>query len=352
MSPKLFLATAIVTAITLAAAVVAVVSEAHVATVQTSNEPAFAELRKNPDAVTKIIIKDAHTAFTLNRGSDGRWSAPDKFDYPADTAKVRDLVVTMADMQLVEPKTVMPDRYQRLEVENLDAEDAKSRLVRLESQDGTVLAEALFGKAVNRKTGPANAGVYMRPVGAERAWLASGDLAPDVAVNQWLDRSIVDLAASDVRKVAVEPQASPPYAIERSKGEDDFHVADLPKDAAVKQDDVNRLGAALANLSFKEVKPADQINWPETPDTATFETFDKLAIDVRLTKVEDATWISISAAYLGDQSDESDGATAARKQADDINQRVGKWAYQVPDHVADRLRRPLDELLDTSSSTS
>jgi Domain of unknown function (DUF4340) len=352
MSPKLFLGTAAVTAIAVVAAVFAVIGETEIRTVGTSNEPAFAELRKNPDAAAKVILRDAHNTFTLDRGSDGRWIAPDKFDYRADSAKVRDLVVKMADMELIEPKTDRPDRYHRLGVEDLDAEDAQSRLVRLESQDGTVLAEALFGKAYNHKTGPANSGIYMRRVGAERAWLASSDLTLDVDINKWLDRTIVDLAASDVRKVAMKPQASQPYAVERSQAGGDFHVADLPEDIAIKQTDVNRLSSALAGLTFQDVKPKDQMTWPEASDTAKFETFDKLGVEVRLAKVGDTTWIAVSAAYLGDEADQGDGAAAARGTADDINKHAGSWVYQISEYAADRLRLPLDKLLEDKSGTS
>ena len=352
MSLKIFLGAVIVTAITFAAAVVAVVGEAHIATVETSNQPAFAALHKNPDAVAKIIIRDADNGFTLIRGDGGQWTAPDKFDYSVDRDKVRNLVVKMADMQLIEPKTARPDLYHRLEVGDLDAADAQSRYVRLESKDGTVLAEALFGKTVNHKTGPANTGIYLRPVGSERAWLVSSDLAIDTEPNKWLDSTIVDLASGVVRRVAVRPQASRPYAIERKEGEDDFHVVDLPDDVAIKQNDVNRIGSEFASLTFEDVKPKDQMSWPEAADTAKLETFDNLGIEARLAKVEDKTWIQMSASYLGDEADDSEDAKAARQRAADINQRVGKWVYQIPDYAADRLRRPLDELLEIASNTS
>ena len=352
MSPKVFLGTAIVTVITLAVAVVGVMSEGQVNTVKTSNEPAFAVLRKNPDAVSKVILSDAHNTFTLNRGNDGQWTAPDKFDYPADGARVRELVVKMADMQLIEPKTDRPDRYHRLEVEDLDAKGAQSRLVRLESKDGTILAEALFGKPVNHKTGPANTGIYMRRVGDKRAWLASGDIRADVTIKKWLDRHIVDLPGADVSRVSISPQGAQAYTVERGKGESDFHVVDLPKDTAIKQSDVNRLGSGLANLIFEDVKPKDSMTWPAASDEAKFETFGKLGLEVRLAKVEDATWIAVSAAYLGDQSDQSDDAKAARTKADDINKRAGNWVYQISKYSADRLRRPLDQLLAKSSGTS
>ena len=61
------------------------------------------------------------------------------------------------------------------------------------------------------------------------------------------------------RKVAMKPQASPPYAVERSQAGGDFHVADLPEDIAIKQTDVNRLSSALAGLTFQDVKPKDQM---------------------------------------------------------------------------------------------
>ena len=45
-------------------------------------------------------------------------------------------------------------------------------------------------------------------------------------------------------------------------------------------------------------------------------------------------------------------AEESQRKAEEISERVGDWAYQISDYAANRLRRPLDELLEDPSGTS
>ena len=47
-----------------------------------------------------------------------------------------------------------------------------------------------------------------------------------------------------------------------------------------------------------------------------------------------------------------DVAEAWQRKAEEISERAGDWAYQFSDCAANRLRRPLDELLEDPSGTS
>ena len=54
---------------------------------------------------------------TLIRDGDS-WLVAEKGNYPANAAKISQIVRAMADLTLVEPKTQKPDLYPRLEVED------------------------------------------------------------------------------------------------------------------------------------------------------------------------------------------------------------------------------------------
>jgi hypothetical protein len=123
-------------------------------------------------------------------------------------------------MRLIEPKTRQPERFSRLEVEDVDAEDARSRSVRLEDADGEVLAEAIFGKQRNRLTGVQQSGTYLRMPGDEQSWLASGGLEIASEVTAWLDSSIMDVASEEIRRIELDPLDADAYVVARGRGRD------------------------------------------------------------------------------------------------------------------------------------
>ncbi|MCC2664134.1 MAG: hypothetical protein K0S35_2056, partial [Geminicoccaceae bacterium] len=200
MSPKVFLTLLALTVVAAGAALLTALARPGAAPVRYVDEPAFPALRENPDAVAKLALTTPEGSFTLVRETGDRWSALERYGYVVEEDQVRALVVGLADMRLIEAKTRLPERYGRLEVEDVGAADAKSRLLRLESADGEVLAEALFGTQQHRLTGHQAAGTYLRRPGEDQSWLASGAVAIDPTVVDWLDAQIVDLEPAQIAR--------------------------------------------------------------------------------------------------------------------------------------------------------
>ena len=122
------------------AAAVAIVVQPSVSTVRVDNQPAFEILRRAPDSATKVVIENRKNRIALHRQDDGTWAATDRFDYQVKSDLVYRLIAELADMQLIEPKTRQPDRYKRLELEDIDAEGSFSQLVRLYDRGDNLLA--------------------------------------------------------------------------------------------------------------------------------------------------------------------------------------------------------------------
>ncbi len=345
MSPKVFAGWAVAAALAIVAATAAVLARPETATVKIDNAPVFAALHARPEAVARIVIKTADGSFALHRGADGRWRVADKYDYPADATKVRDLVVGLADLKLVEPKTRRPELYPRLEVEDVDAPKSKSRLVRVEDKDGKALAEAIIGKRRFRYTGGATNGVYIRRPGEAQAWLASGRAKVEPQLLDWLDQTVVNVARETVARVAIEPSKGPAYAAARDDADASFRIEGL-KDVKLNPDTDDRLSGVLAYVDFDDVKPVDKLTWPADAKTARVTTFDGVEISVRLARIDDADWATVSARVVDPPVAGKGDAKAARKQADKINARTKGWAYRLPGYVVERLTRPRDALIE------
>src|SRR5918994_3441859 len=217
MSPKAFVVLAAVTVIITVAAVLAVLSQPAVTTLRFVDEPAFPALRENPDAVAKIALTTPEGTITLVRETGDRWSALERYGYPVDRKQVRNLVVALADMRLIERKTAQPERYDRLQVEAPDADNAQSQLVRLESAEGKVLAEAIIGKQRYRLTGTEPSGTYLRRPDEAQSWLASGGVQIEQTVARWLEAEVVDIAPEAIRRIEIERAGEPGYVAAREK---------------------------------------------------------------------------------------------------------------------------------------
>jgi len=315
-------------------------------------------------------------------------------------------VVALADMRLIERKTAQPEHYGRLEVEDPGAEDAKSRLVRLEAADGTVLAEAIIGKQRHRLTGTEPSGTYLRRPGEATSWLASGGVQIGEEVTRWLDHEIVDLNSRAIERIAIEPVAEPGYVVERDRPDGAWRMADLAEGEALKDDpDFARLTGAVSDLRLEDVKPRDQLSWPAESNLARIRTFDGLEMTVRLAKIDDQYWATFDARALeptasaesappaeatSGSAEEPRGApeTAAGSAGDpetqaaadgdgsaeateaegteeveleevdppldpaELSRRLAKWAFQIPEHLFNRLSTARSEFVTGQDGTS
>ena len=314
MNPKVFLVLAALTAVTTIAAVFAVLSQPTATTLQFVDEPAFPALRENPDAVAKIILSSPAGTITLVRETGDRWAALERHGYPVDRKRVRDLVVALADMRLIERKTAQPERYDRLEVEAPDAENAESELVRLEAADGTVLAEAIIGKQRYRLTGTEPSGTYLRRPDEAQSWLASGGIQIDREVARWLDGEIVDLDPEAIRRIEIQRAGESSYAAVRDDPGGELHLAGLAGDETLKEDaDLTRLTVRCPSVRLDDVRPREQLTWPAEQHTARVETFDGVELSVRLAQIDDRYWATFEARTVAPTQNGGAAPAAAAK---------------------------------------
>jgi hypothetical protein len=401
MSPKAFVILAAITLVAVVGAVFAVLSQPGTTTLQVVDEPAFPTLREEPDAVAKIVVTTPGGSITLVRETGDRWAALERYGYPVDRQRVRELVVALADMRLIERKTAQPEHYHRLQVEDPGAEDAKSHLVRLESADGTVLAEAIIGNQRHRLTGTEPSGTYLRRPGEAASWLASGGVQIGDDVAAWLDDQIVDLNGRAIERISIQPATGRGYVVERDDPGGELRLADLGEGETAKEDaDFARLTGALSGVRLQDVKPRDQLSWPEESSLAQIRTFDGLELTVRLAQIDDGYWATFDArpiepaAATAAADEAASGAetetapeTAAEPASDDtpaaesasaegagaraegveeisleeanepidpveLGRHLGKWAYRIPEHLYNRLTTGRSEFVSGPDGTS
>jgi hypothetical protein len=345
MSPRIFLGWLVVTAVTVVLAVFVVLERPTATFDPVDREPVFPSLRSNPDAVAKLEVKSRFGSFLLVR-ADGDWSTPDRFDYPIDENDVRRLIVSLSDMRYIERKTSRPERFARLEVEDIEGINSESAYVRIADENDSVLAEAIIGRPSARFIDGSSTGTYIREPGTNNVWLVSGIANVQTRLIPWLERTIVSVPVNTVARIELASSEGTVMLSRENPDSDDFVLADAPEDRALNNRKVETISRSLANVDLEDVKPRGELALPDDANTATVTTFDGVAVTVRLAKIDNKAWSTFAATYTGDPSDQSDAATAARAAVAEINQRVGDWAYWLPSAAFDNLTATLEDVLE------
>jgi len=290
--------------------------------------------------VGSVAIKRNALSLTFVRDGDN-WLVAEKGNYPAAAGKVRQIVLAMADLLLVEPKTQQAEFYPRLDVE--DPGNGKSTLVTLKDKSGATLAEMIIGKRRYDRLGTGTDGVYVRKPGDSQAWLARGSLEFSEQLSSWLDRRVLDIPEKRIAKATLTQPDGTKLVITRAKPEDKFTIEDAPPDAKFKSETVTGEPAmALETLDLDDVKPAAEMPVPDKDVvTGSFTTFDGLTVDVRLLDKDDAHWVALSAS----------GSGATEGEAKAINHKAEHWTYAIPSYKAAQLKTKLADLLEPAKGS-
>ncbi|MBT5945524.1 MAG: DUF4340 domain-containing protein [Rhodospirillaceae bacterium] len=344
MSPRVFLGWLVLTAVTVVLTIVVGLGRETSSFDLIEREPVFAQLRDAPESATKIEIESRFGAFTMNQGGDG-WVTPERDDYPIDEGDIRRLIVGLSDMRYVERKTSNPERFYRLEVQDIETELSDSVYVKVQNAQGGVLAETIVGRPSARFFEGRASGTYIREAGTNNVWLVTGVTNVQTRLIPWLKRNIVGIPANRVASISVGTGEGA-YTISRNAPEDEgFSITGAPEGRKLDGDKATSVSRALASVELEDVRPRTELALPDDASVASVTTFDGLTVNVRLAELDRKKWAIFDAAYTGDPADQSEGAVAARASVEEINARVGKWVYWLPSATFTNLTRPIDDVL-------
>ena len=304
-----------------------------------AGQPVLPEAAKRLADIGRMALIHGDQKTTLLRAGDG-WSIEERGNYPADTVKVRQTLLALADLRYVEPKTAQPDSYARLEVEDAGGKDSKSTLVTLADDKGALLGEVIVGKHRGDQLGGGEGGVYVRKPGNAQSWLAQGNLDLADTTAAWLSKKILDLPLAQVKQVVLTQPDGSAVTLTRDKPEDKLHLAEMPKDKKLKYESVlDDAAASLAALQLDDVRPAKDFEFPKDGvGKAQFVSFTGLTLSVELADKDGASWARFTAAGSGD----------VEKQAADLNTTLSPWIYALASAKAKTLRDKLDDLVEAA----
>ncbi|MEZ6013895.1 MAG: DUF4340 domain-containing protein [Planctomycetota bacterium] len=347
-------------------------------------------LEKRLNDVAAVRIEGGDAPFTLEKSGDD-WLVKEKAGYPADGAKLRQLLIELRRARRIEQKTASPSGFEQLGVQEPDAEGSESRAVVLLDAKGDEITRVIVGKRRFGKgsaTGPVRADeeTYVRVSGDSSAWLAAGKLAFDTSPLRWLDQVIFDVPRDRVAAAEyARPEGDALTLSRATKDEFEMKPLTVPDGREAKTPlGTSQAVNALTGLRFDDVASAAGFEWPAAAEvTTSFWTFDGLKVTAESIDKEGKTWTRFRAEVVDagtrpgavsepagpptpavDVSDvanaltgEGDPAAEAppkpagptpeelASEAQKINAKVSGWVFNVPSWKANAFKMKLEDVL-------
>jgi hypothetical protein len=361
MTPRAFTYLCVAAALSVLFAIVSYASNNQWSTGKTTGEKLFPSLVSDASQIATIEVRQGENTVVLER-KGGSWYLKTRDGFPADPAKVRTLLVGLAEADLTEAKTRRADRYSVLELEDPAEKGTKSRLVRLIGAKGNVMGEVVVGKKRQDILSVAKGGTYVRRPGNPQTWLANAEIDAPSAAKEWVKTSVIALDSSKIARVTIEVPGEEALKIEReapaapAKDKDGKEqlpavapgpgklrfVAFPPDGKKLKEANAaETLVRSLATIDMEDFRKLDAPPSGAGVSTVKVEVADGPVTTLRLRKDGDTYWMSVTASGEGDE---------AKKAAAEISQRTQGWEYRLATTKAEAILKKRADLLEASGS--
>jgi hypothetical protein len=335
---------AAVTALVVLAAVAAILVRQDATVTALKDTRAFPGLEDRIPDIARIEMswsRDGAVEQVTVARDDGIWRILEQGGYPADTGRVRDFVLSLAELKLVEAKTADPERYARLGVADVSDAGSEATRVRMLGRDGDVLADVLIGK--ERASGTGAPMVYIRPAAEARSWLALGRVDDVQRAASWADNTVIDIGADRIQEIHLTGPDGKVLEVRRTgEGEKPFELMNMPEDREFATFyTLNEITDGLAKLSFEEVRAMGEVAFEPSLGNAIYQTRSGLTVIVDFAEVPGKdgavqTWTHFSINVAPDATEEAKSFAEAHKE------RLSQWAYRLSASRTERLRHTLE----------
>lgn len=277
---------------------------------------AFPGLGARLAEAARIEVSRHDGSLVVERGPGDVWGLPAKGGHPARQERVREVLVGLSELRLVEARSADPATHDRLGVDDPMRAGSTASLLRVRDASGAVLAEIVAGRRRTRTAGGVPEQVTVRRPAEAQVWLAEGRLSVDADPQLWVDRDLANLARERVLRVAVSRPGEPPLELARA-GEADapLRVVIPPEPGALDDLSVDEVARAFEFLTFLDVRPEAEATGDAVGESR-FDLTDGLAIRARVSREGEAVWVRLAA----------EGETEESRR---LVARLSGWAYQV-----------------------
>lgn len=301
------------------------------------------DLLKKPDQIAKVILQDSTHTLTLQKAGDV-WQVSEKNNYPVLREKVEELIYSLADLRVVEPKTSNKEYYKQLDVNDIAEADSQAVLITITDKYNDSIVKLYIGKREGINLGEEyKENIFVRRANEDQAWLVQGVIPLSNDFRDWVEQPLLGIIESDqIKRVEIEKNKGGKVTITKDKQEqEDFSLTNvvLKKDMVLDLDAVNTVPFEMAELEFNDVRPAsNNLDW-NNGITATLETFPGVKVVLNMIRDGDKVLAKVQA-----NASEASKPELQQKVLT-FNQAKSAWVYELSPDIYKELALSNDDFL-------
>ena len=288
--------------------------------------PLIPGLMEKINTIEAVSIEHGGKTMTFQKNEAGDWGMVETDGYPADKERIRNILIGLAGLEKIEPKTALPEFYPDLQVEDNIDEKSKSYLVTLLNSEGNPLTRLLIGKRTKGISWNGQ-GYFVRFPNEAQSWLVRGNVDVTGDMRSWLAVRLLPLVKGRTSSVtivdgtktreAVYKRVAPAMPMQPSFVSDSYFI--------ISDDFIADMEEALTAFDFADVAARPKNLGQETPFSSAFiETFDGLNIYLFLYLMDSKPFAAVSFAATANAD------PAVKEEAVELEQRHAPWLYQMP----------------------
>jgi len=239
-------------------------------------------------AEVDVVAKGVTTRITR---SGAQWGLADRGGYRIQQDKLRELLTGLTELRITEPRTSDPTQYDKLGVDDPNSTAGTANLLRVLDAQGKPIAELITGHRRVRTAGNLPESLYIRRPGEAQSWLAEGRLPVDADAQLWLERDVVNVAATDVVKILT---SRPESTLQFDRDGDKMALTapvEHPKLDEYRLEDVFR---GLEQVTLSDVEPASKPREGKV-GVAIYTLADQTVITITLFRADKDIWATFDA---------------------------------------------------------
>ena len=306
------------------------------------------------NTISEIKISNFNNNFSIKRDKEN-WYLPELANYPAPLDKIKKVIVGVAQLETIEPKTKKPNLHGALGLNDTENKINSANFISLINNKNEEVAAILVGN--DSKFGKETR--YVRKPNDDQSWLVWRNFDVPKSNIDWLNESLFTIERWRIADIEIKHPNNKKVLITReSYAEQYFKLENLDEDTLPMNPYVgNQIGSALEKLPLVNIQLLSDIKFTGNAVIIVYTTFDGLKITIVTDKIDGIDWAKFNIEYdenmrrelpedgpinvgLPDMKEIQDVKTEVKN----LNNKLNKWVFSLKRIKHERFRTHLQDI--------
>lgn len=304
----------------------------------------------DPGDITSIVIGTGDEATTLNRQGKG-FVVANKDNYPTVNKEINKLITSCLDIQTTELYTNDPYNHKDLEVTEQNA----GTVVKFAGADSKLLTGIIVGKSKEQGSGN-----YVRRMGDDNVYVVRKTPRIKNKPTDYINQKITSVNRADIELVTVT-SSNEVYTLKTDEDDNFIVIPNIGEGKKLKKSEADSVFGALSYLNFEDVKSRARASKDLVFDRKySCKLKNSTVYTIQIAQKEGKFYTSCDAEFtdktpitkkqgIAESQEElkkKEAKLLAQDKAKEFSATHKNWVYQIPEHKAKNLTKPLSNLLE------